>query len=85
MYLQGLEIPRNTNRYVSAKVPSLAQAHSPGSSGGVSSTGGAVNIMHDRRVVRGNTYGRNNAHLRSNWSVTPNDDVIKQRQAERNG
>ncbi len=41
--------------------------------------------MHDRRVVRGNTYGRNNSHLRNSWSVTPSDDIIKQKRAERNG
>ena len=41
---------------------------------------GPVNIMHDRRVVRGNTY----AHHGSTGQVNPTDDeLIRQRQIER--
>jgi hypothetical protein len=46
------------------------------------STASNVNIMSDRRVVRGNTYSIN--RLRSvNVTSTLNDEVIRQRRAER--
>lgn len=51
------------------------------SSAGGSSSSGPVNIMHDRRVVRGNTYSR--IPMR-NLTVNPTDDeLIRQRQLER--
>ena len=44
-----------------------------------------VNIMHDRRVVRGNTYAANSANrIRNSFIVNPTDDeIIRQRQNER--
>ena len=47
------------------------------------SQNGSVNIMHDRRVIRGNTYA---PHNRVPINVNPNDDnnrLFRQRQTER--
>ena len=55
------------------------------SSPGGSSSGGAANIMHDRRVVRGNTYARGPLS-RASWNhvTAVNEDVVRQRNKDRN-
>jgi len=57
------------------------------SSSGVSSSG-PMNIMADRRVVRGNTYARNSSNPLRKWSVTATENgemATAKRRGDRNG